>query len=71
MSHNVHPFISLKSADYLRLAQALLGHPDWVVAEGLLERARQRVRVRLIDAAPATTAARPGMGEASRGPSND
>jgi len=39
------------SADYLRLAQALLGHPDWIAAAGLSKRARQRVQARLIDAA--------------------
>jgi len=55
------------SADYLRLAQVRFGHRDWVAAEGLPERARQRVRARLIDAALATTAARPWMGEAWRG----
>jgi hypothetical protein len=55
------------SADYLRLAQALLTPPDWIAAAGLPDRTRQRVRARLIDASLAQPAAALGSHERGRG----
>jgi len=55
------------SADYLRLAQALLTHPDWIATAGMPDRTRQRVRARLIDASLAQPAAALGSHEGGGG----
>jgi hypothetical protein len=39
------------SEDYDRLAHNILAHPDWIAAEHLPARKRQRLRARLVDAA--------------------
>lgn len=39
------------SEDYGRLAREILAHPDWIAAEHLPARKRQRLRARLVDAA--------------------
>ncbi|MGV1833076.1 TniQ family protein [Agrobacterium vitis] len=39
------------SEDYDRLARNILAHPDWIAAEHLPARKRQRLRARLVDAA--------------------
>lgn len=39
------------SEDYGRLARNILAHPDWIAAEHLPARKRQRLRARLVDAA--------------------
>lgn len=39
------------SEDYDRLARNILAHPDWIAAERLPARKRQRLRARLVDAA--------------------